>query len=590
MPDRLPDPADLPRPWIGAYPPGVPPTYRYPDVPLTRFLDDAARDFPEVTATWFRGARVDYAGLRAAVDALAAALVELGVDEGDRVAVSLPNLPATVITLFAIWRVGAVLVPLDPEIDDDELVRLLTDSRAQALVCLSGAVPQVNRVRGRLPGLGHVLATGMQEWLRPRDRVLAPFVGRRQGWYRRLQPDDDVLSLSELVELAPPNVRQAAVAGDHPAAILYTGGTTGERKGVVLTHRNLVANAFQARLWVPDIQAGRERLLAVLPFWHAYGLTLGLLTGVLAAGTLVLLPRFDVEEVLSTIDDQRPTLFPGVPAMYRAIADHPHAGDHDLTAVRASVSGGAALPVDVADRFERITGGARLREGYGLTEAGPLTHANPIYGRQEVGAIGLPVTDTVAIVVDPGDPTRVLPPGHVGELAVHGPQVMAGYWEQPEATAEVLRDGWLLTGDLAVRDEEGVFRIVDRVEDVVEVAGHDVYPGEVEGVLRGHPAVQEASVVGHIDGDGRARLTAFVTVAGRARVSPGELREHCRQQLPAHAVPAAVEVLDRLPSTRLGKVLRRELKAQARAREEDAGSATEAATEVGADDDRPGGA
>jgi long-chain acyl-CoA synthetase len=562
VPDRMPDPSSISRPWIGAYPPGVPPTYRYPDVALSRFLDDAARDFPTVAATWFRGETLDYAELRRAVDALAGALAAEGVAAGDRIAVALPNLPAAVIAAFATWRLGAVLVPLDPELSDDELHRLLEQSRAQVLVCLSPHVPQVNRVRTGLPHLGHVVATGVEEWLRPRSRVLAPLTGRRQGWYRRLRPDDDVLSLADLVDAAPPNVRQADVRGADPAAILYTGGTTGDRKGVVLSHANLVANAFQARLWVPDVHAGRERLLAVLPFWHAYGLTMGLLTGVLAAGTLVLLPRFDVDEVLDTIDAQRPTLFPGVPSMYLAIADHPEAGDHDLTAVRACVSGAAALRPDVAERFERMTGGARLREGYGLTEASPLTHANPIYGRQVGGAVGLPVTDTVAVVVDPEEPTRVLEPGEHGELAVHGPQVMLGYWEDPEATDRVLRDGWLLTGDIAVQDVDGVFRIVDRVEDVVVVDGARVYPREVEEVLRGHPAVAEASALGFPDDQRGGRVSAFVTLAPRARVTPAELREHCREHLPEHAVPDEVAIRADLPSSRLGKVLRRDLRAE----------------------------
>ncbi len=560
MPSRLPDPGAIERPWIGAYPPGVPPTYRYPAVPLSRFLDDAARDFPDVTATWFRGVELDYGQLRRSVDALAGALTEFGVDRGDRVAVSLPNLPAAVIAAFATWRLGAVLVPLDPELEDEELDRLLADSRAQVLVCQSSNVPRVNRVRSGLPTLGHVVATGVEEWLRPRDRILAPLRGRRAGWYRRVRPDDDVLLMTELIEFAPPNVRQAAVGGQDPAAILYTGGTTGARKGVVLTHANLVANAFQARLWVPDIQAGRERLLAVLPFWHAYGLTMALLSGVLSAATLVLLPRFEVSEVLATMDDRRPTIFPGVPAMYRQIVDDPDAADHDLTALRASVSGAAALPAEVASRFEAMTGGARLREGYGLTEAGPLTHANPIYGRQAQGAIGLPVTDTVAIVVDPSDPTVVLAPGEVGELAVHGPQVMAGYWEQPDATAQVLRDGWLLTGDLATYDEDGVFRVIDRREDVLTVDGQDVFPSEVEATLCSHPAVSQASAVGIADELTGQRVLAFVALRPKARAVPAELREHCRQLLPAHAVPAEIEVLDQLPANRLGKVLRRDLR------------------------------
>lgn len=461
---ELPDPSTLPRPWIAAYPPGVPPTYRYPPVALSRFLDDAARDYPDVAATWFRRATIDYAGLKASTDAFAGSLRELGVGPGTHVAVALPNVPAFVIAAFATWRRGAVLVPVDPTLPEDELAKLLAHTEAEVLVCASPDVPRINRVRGRLPALGHVVASGIEQWLRPRARIVAPLRGRRTGWYRRLRPDDDVLSFEELVGGGPTVERQADVGPDDTAALLTTSGTRGPRKSVVLTHRNLVANAFQARLWMPDVQAGRERLLAVLPFSHAYGLTLGMLTGVLAASTLVLLPRFDVDETLRTIDRQRPTLFPGVPTMYRELATSPEVGDHDLRSIRACVSGGAPLPAEVAAEFERVTGGARLREGYGLTEAGPLTHASPIYGRHTPGTIGLPVTDTVACILDPGDRGRLLPAGEAGELAVAGPQVMVEYWKQSEETATALRDGWLLTGDLAVQDEVGTFRIVGRTD------------------------------------------------------------------------------------------------------------------------------
>lgn len=559
---ELPDPSTLPRPWIAAYPPGVPPTYRYPPVALTRFLDDAARDFPDVVATRFSGASIDYAALKDRTDRLAASFADLGVGVGSHVAVALPNLPAFVLTAFAAWRLGAVLVPVHPEFGEEELASVLQHSEAEVLVCLTPRLPQVNRIRDRVPTLRHVVATGIEAWLRPLHRVTAPLRGRRAGWYRRLRPDDDALSFEELVAGGSPPARQQPVAPDDAAAILYTGGTTGSRKGVLLTHGNLVANAFQARLWMPDVQAGRERMLAVLPFFHSYGLTLAMLTGVLAAGTLVLLPRSDVDETLAAIDREKPTLFPGVPTMYRDLAAHPDVGRHDLRSIRACVSGGAPLPVEVARDFERLTGGARLREGYGLTEAGPLTHANPIYGRHEPGSIGLPVTDTVACVVDPADPSRLLPPGEPGELAVSGPQVMAEYWKQSDETATVLRDGWLLTGDVAVCDEDGTFRIVDRLKDVVVVEGVDVHPRQVEDVLRGHPAVSQAAVVGLPDDRGGERVVAFVVPRRRGGTSVEDLLEHCRRQLSPAQVPAEIELRRSLPEGPLGEVLRRDLRAE----------------------------
>ena len=559
----MPDPASIARPWIAHYPPGVPPTYRYPDVPLTRFLDDAARDFPETTATHFGGAELDYETLRDEVDRFATALRDLGVGPGDRVAIVLPNLPANVIATFATLRLGAVVVPLDPGEATDELQRQLVDCGARVAVVLSPQIPRCRELREAVGTLEHIVATGIEDWLPWRKRVLFPLKARRSGAYRRIQPRDEVLDLVELIEGAAPVGRQEPVGADDLALLQYTGGTTGRPRAVMLTHGNLVANSFQARLWVPDIRAGKERLLAVLPFHHVYGFTLGMMTAVLSAATLLLVPRWDVDEILDLIDAQHPTLFPGVPTMYRDIAFHPEAGEHDLRSIRACVSGAAPLPVDVARRFEEITGGARLREGYGLTEAGPLTHANPIYGRNELGRIGLPVTDTIAIVVDPDDPTRVLPVGERGELAVSGPQVMRGYHDDPEGTAAVVRDGWLLTGDIVVQHDDGTFRLVDRKHDVVTAGGHEVYPSHVEAVLYAHPAVAQAVAVGVPDAAGVDTVKAYVVVkAGAPPVSPAELTEHCRQHLAAHEVPTTIELRDELPRTVIGKVLRRRLRAE----------------------------
>ena len=559
---RMPDPAGIERPWLASYPPGVPPTYQYPDVPLTRFLDDAARDFPDLVAVHFEGAELTYAQLLDQVDRLATALADLGVAKGEPVAVILPNIPANVIATFAILRLGAVVVQVNPVYTEDELQAQLADSGCAVACCLAATLPRLNAVRARLPQLRHVIATGLQEWLPRRKRLLFPLLARRSGSYRRVTARDEALSLTELVDAAAPIARQAQVHRDDVAVLQYTGGTTGVSKGVMLTHGNLVANSFQARLWVPDMRAGKERILAAMPFFHIYALTLGMFTAMLSAATLVLMARFDAEAALALIDDQRPTLFPGVPTMYRAIIDHPAVSSYDLSSIRACVSGAAPLPEEVSRRFEEITGGARLREGYGLSEAGPLTHANPIYGRSVRGKIGLPVTDTVAIVVDPEEPTRVLAPGERGELAIHGPQVMAGYWKQPDETAQVLRDGWLLTGDIAVMSEDGTFEIVDRRKDIILSGGHNIYPREVEDVLYQHPMVASAVVVGLPDAYRGEMVKAYVVLLDGPRVTAEELDTHCRQHLSGYKVPRAYEIRDELPVTKTGKMLRRELRAE----------------------------
>lgn len=557
---RLPDPRQVPRPWIASYPPGVPPSYDYPSVALPRFLDDAARDFPNHSATYLEGATLTWHELSDRSKRLAGALWDLGVGHGDRVAIVLPNLPAHIIATFAVLRLGAVVVQANPQLTVDELTRQLDDAGCKVAVGLTVKADELNEVRQAVASLEHLVLTGIGEWLPTWRRLLLPLGGRRTGLHRRLRSDDHAHAFDALVESAPPTIDAPPVAPEDIALIQYTGGTTGEPRGVVLTHASLVANAFQARLWVPDIRAGRERILAALPFFHVYGLTLGMLTGVLSAATLVLQPRWDAGATLRLIDRTKPTIFPGVPLMYEALADHPDVAKHDLSSIRACVSGAAPLPAAVADRFERVTNGARLREGYGLSECSPLTHANPIYGRSQPGTIGLPVTDTVAIVVDPDDPSRELPHGEPGELAIHGPQVMMGYWNRPDETADVIVDGWLLTGDLVTRDDDGFFRIVDRKKDVIVLAsGHNVYPGEVEAVLLAHPGVEQATVVGVQAPDGEA-VHAFLVMRSELEVPDAELTAHCAQHLVGYKIPARFERRDELPTTPIGKPLRRVLR------------------------------
>jgi long-chain acyl-CoA synthetase len=323
----------------------------------------------------------------------------------------------------------------------------------------------------------------------------------------------------------------------------------------------------QVRAWFPDADPGREVMMAVLPFFHAYGLTVSLLLGVRVAAALVVLPRFDLDEVLAAVDRYRPTLFPGVPTMYVAINDAVARGGHDLSSIKACLSGAAPLPLEVAERFERYSGG-RLVEGYGLSESSPVALANPIYGKRKAGTIGMPLPDTLARVADPSDPARTVPTGETGELAISGPQVMLGYWNRPEETAQVLRDGWLLTGDLAVMDEEGYFQIVDRKKDLIIVGGYNVYPREVEEVLHEHPKVLEVCVAGVPDGYRGETVKAFVVLRPGERATTEEIRSFAKERLAAYKVPRVVEFRDELPKTLVGKVLRRALVEEEQAKAE----------------------
>lgn len=554
----LPDPAGAPRPWLEHYPAGVPHTYDYPLVPLTRLLDDAAQDFPDTVAVHFLGYELTYRQLLDKVDRFASALQHLGVGKGDRVAIVLPNCPQHVIALFAVLRLGAVVVEHNPLAAEHELVHQVGDAACRVVVCLDPVYERVASLKG--PGrVEHIITTGIQDALPPPKRLLFRLTGKKDSTYAKVPDAEGVHRFATLIERNAPTVMQIELdPREDLAMLLYTSGTTGVSKGVMLTHFNLVANAFQGRLWMPDVQAGRENILGVMPLFHSYGLTTVLLIGVLSAATLTLLPRFDRDTALKTIDRQKPTLFPGVPTIYSAINTAPDVDHHDLSSIRVCLSGAAPLPVEVATTFERLTGG-KLREGYGLTETSPITHANPIYGRAKRGSIGLPVPDTVCTLVDVDDPTKPAPAGGPGELAVAGPQVMKGYWRRPEETAAVRKGDWLLTGDIAQIDEDGYVSIVDRKEDMILASGSHIYPRDVEEVLFAHPKVAKAVVAGIPDPYGGETVKAYIVLEGDEQATADEIDAFCRGRLAAHKVPTAYEVRDALPATAVGTVLRRQL-------------------------------
>lgn len=463
-------PEAVERTWTASYPAGVPASYDYPQVPLTRLLDDAAADFPEVEAVDFLGHRLTYRQLLDRVDRFAAALRDLGVRKGDRVGVVLPNCPQHVIAVFAVLRLGAIVVENDPSSTEAELGDQLNDAACRLVICLDPLYPKLASLKGRLPTVEHLIGTGLQDYLPFPKNVVFPVKGRRDGSYYRIPDSEGVLRFTDLIRRTAPAVPEARIDPDRDVAMmLYTRGTTAVAKGVMLTHRNLVTNAFQGRLWMPDVQAGREKILCVMPLSHSYGITACLTLGMLSAATLILVPRSDPSLVLKLIDRRKPTLFPGTPTTYVAISRAKSVRRYDLSSIRACLSGTASLPAQAATRFEELTGG-RLRESYGLTEASGLTHANPVYGKAKQGRIGLPVTDTVCMLVDTDDPTRQAAPGRPGQLAIAGPQVMKGYWNRPQETARVLRGGWLLTGDIAQVDDDGYFAIIDRNKDIMKKA------------------------------------------------------------------------------------------------------------------------
>jgi long-chain acyl-CoA synthetase len=557
---------DATTPWLDNYPPGVPEHVEVPKASLAGLLDDAARDFPHAPALHFEGRTTSYAQLAQQTRRFAGVLAGLGVTRGTKVGLILPNCPQAVVALFGALHLGAIVVQNNPLYTERELRQQLADAGVEVLICLDLVY---ERVRALRPGtaIREVIVTSVLDELPGVKRVLAPYTRKGKAASASVGRDEPVRRWREVLGSASAMPEQAAVDPDRDVALLqYTGGTTGISKGVMLSHANLRANVEQVRAWFPDADPGREVMMAVLPFFHVYGLTVSLLLGLRLGAALVLQPRFDLDAVLAAVDRYRPTLFPGVPTMYVAINNAVEKGGHDLSSIKACLSGAAPLPLEVAERFERFSGG-RLVEGYGLSESSPVAIANPIYGKRKAGTIGLPIPDTLARIADPSDPDRTMPPGEPGELALAGPQVMQGYWNRPEETAQALRDGWLLTGDMATMDEEGYFTIVDRKKELIIAGGYNVYPREVEEVLYEHPKVIEVAVAGVPDPYRGEIVKAFVVLRPGEQCTTDEIREFAKARLAGYKVPRAVEFRDELPKTLIGKVLRRALVEEEEARQ-----------------------
>jgi long-chain acyl-CoA synthetase len=561
MPARKPKITYDDKPWLASYPPEVPGDYDFPEVPLTRLLDDAAASFPTTTALAFLGTRITYRELKDQVDRFATALAGLGVAKGDRVAIVLPNCPQNVIAFFASLRLGAVVVEHNPLYPEAELAHQLADCGAEVVICLDKVYDTVQAVRSRT-SVREVVVASVVEYLPAKERLLLQLPLAKA---RKAKADisasvpKNVRTFLGLLHAAKTPARQVVVEPRTELALLqYTGGTTGLSKGARLTHYNLVANAYQNRLWLPDVQAGREVTLAVLPLFHAYGLTVCMNLTVLLGGTLVLIPRFDLAAVFKAIDEFRPTLFPGVPPIYKAIVDSPEVRRHDLKSIKACISGAMKLPLETQEQFEKVSGG-RLVEGYGMTETSPSTHGNPIFGKRKIGTIGMPLPGTECRIVSQDDASVVVPVGDPGELAIRGPQVFGGYWNRPDEAGVFTSDGFVLTGDVARMDEEGYFEIVDRKKELIIAGGFNIYPSEVENVLFGLDGVADCVVVGVPDRYRGETVKAYVVAKPGVTLTEEQVVEHCAASLAAYKVPKVVEFRDSLPRTVVGKVLRRVL-------------------------------
>lgn len=549
----------LERPWYAHYDERVPRHLTYPDAPLHHFLNEAAKGHPDRDAIIFYGARLSYRSLNEAADRFAAALSARGLAKGDRVSIFLPNCPQMVISYYGTLRAGGVAVSTSPLYSARELEHQLNDSGARTIVTISKLYPLVKEVAPRTP-LKRIIVTNIKEYFPPLLRLLFTLLKEKKEGHRvELDHGPGTERFKDFLSSGGPTPPSVEVHPDAPALLQYTGGTTGLAKGALLTHRNLVTNTMQTGAWLIQDRGGIEVFLGAIPFFHVYGMTVVMNLCISLGHTMVLMPQFKVKEVLEAIVKYRPTVFPGVPTMYVAINNFPEVGKYGLRSIKACLSGAAPLPVEVQTRFEALTG-ARLVEGYGLTETSPVTHANPLYGARKVGMIGLPLPDTDAKIVDLETGERTLPPNEIGEVAVKGPQVMRGYWNRPEETEKVLKDGWLYTGDIGYMDEEGYFAIVDRKKDMIIASGFNVYPRDVEEPLYEHPKVQEAVAVGLPDPYRGETVKVYIVLKEGQSATAQEFIDYCKEKMAKFKVPTLVEFRTALPKTLVGKVLRRTLR------------------------------
>ncbi|WP_434402453.1 AMP-binding protein [Planococcus sp. 11815] len=546
------------KPWLAHYPAEVPHTLTYPSMPVQEYLTKAYEDFPQKTAIHFLGKDLSYEELYQSAMKMANYLQKLGIQKGDRVSIMLPNCPQAVISFYGILYAGGVVVMTNPLYTEREISYQMKDSGAKAIIALDILFPRINKVI-KETDLENVIVTGIKDYLTFPKNLVYPFIQKKQyGMTVKVEHRGINHLFTEIMKTASPQITKPPFDFDEDLALLqYTGGTTGSPKGVMLTHRNLISNATMCDAWLYKSKRSEETIMGIIPLFHVYGLTTVLILSVMQGNKMVLLPKFDPEQALKTINKQKPTLFPGAPTLYIGLLNHPDIKKYDLSSIEACLSGSAPLPTEVQEKFERITGG-KLVEGYGLTETSPVTHSNLVWGERTKGSIGMPYPDTDCEIFLPGT-TDPVPNGQIGEIAIQGPQVMKGYWNRPDATAATIVDGWLLTGDLGYMDEEGQFFIVDRKKDMIIAGGFNIYPREIEEVLYEHKAIQECVVAGIPDPYRGETVKAYIVLKEGYTVTEEQLDKHCREHLAAFKVPRIYEFRKELPKTAVGKILRRSL-------------------------------
>ncbi|MER2059170.1 MAG: long-chain-fatty-acid--CoA ligase [Niallia sp.] len=546
--------------WLKLYPDQIAKNVYYRADTLPQLLENAAKEYSKHKAIHFMGKEITFQTLYKKTLKLASYLQSLGIEKGDRVAVMLPNIPQTVISFYAILQTGGIVVPVNPLYQEREIEFIMKDSGAKVIITLDLLYNRVEKVKEQTD-LEHIIVTSIKDYLPFPKNIVYPFIqAKEQGKPPVIISSKSTHLFTQAMKARDHQLNKVPISFEEDIAILqYTGGTTGFPKGVILTHQNLVANTSMCRQWLYKMEKGKEVMLAVMPLFHVYGLMTVLVLSVMEVYKMILVPKFDATGLLKTIHKQKPTVFPGAPTIYIGLMNHPDIMKYDLSSIKGAISGSAPLPVEVIEKFEQKTGG-KIVEGYGLTETSPVTHVNFLWDNEIVkGSIGVPWpgTDAAIFSLETGE---MLPNGEIGELGIKGPQVMKGYWKNEEETQKALKNGWLLTGDIAYMDENGYFYIVDRKKDIIIASGFNIYPREIEEVLYEHPAIMEASVVGVKDSYRGETVKAFIVLRDGMTVTEEELNQFMRRKLASFKVPRIYEFRKELPKTAIGKVLRRQLK------------------------------
>ncbi len=541
--------------WFKAYAPGVPREMEFEEITMSRVLSRNVEKLPEGNALNWMGGIISYRELDQLVNRFARALLDLGVKKDDKVALLMPNLPQTVIANYAIYRIGAVSVMNNPLYTERELKHQLTDSESSVAIALDMLLPRMLNLK-KETGLRAIITCHINDYLPFPKKQLYPLIKKKM--YRKITPQDDVYQFTDLIAAHPPDQVEDQSSWNEVAALLYTGGTTGLSKGVMQTHANLSVNVQQFAAWLPGVEPG-EKMLADLPYFHTAGFTIMQNLPVWLGLEAITLPRPDPANVLDAVKKYRPHYLPGVPTIYNGLLNDPEFRSMDKSFIKGYFSGGAPLPIETYNRLKELTGDD-LISIYGLTECTVTATVSPWGGKVKPGTEGIPVPNTEIKIVDVDDGTKEMPFGEPGEILIKGPQLMKGYYKNPEATAETIKDGWLYTGDIGVMDEEGYLSVVDRKKDIIIASGFNIYPNEIDDLLFAHPKILEACTIGIPDEYRGESVKAFVVSQPGEKPTEEEIKEYCKGYLAAYKIPREVEFIDALPKSGVGKILRRELK------------------------------